>query len=377
MRILSYSYGTRPPAANDLHFSKMEFGKLNLIVGDTGTGKTMLLNTIVNGARLVVQKGEFYGGAWDMTFEHDEKCYRWYLETGGDEGEDGRVLNERILRIQDNQTKKLVERNAESFVFDGKELPKLEPGESSISLLQDEDLIQPMYEGLSSIMRRNFSGPDLADEASYQAIPQKLLQTIEKTRDLTKLFASGLNLSGKLHILSLHFESIYEQIRSQFTAIFPFVTQVKVLDAGHFGSHHPGIVPVFALKESDSDDWIPVTGFSAGMRKVLLILTDIFTLPADGGVYLLDEYENSLGISAINFFPSVLFEVDSPSQFILTSHHPYIIGNVPVKNWIVFHRQGTNVLVKQGKELQARFSKSKQKAFIQLINDPFYTEGVE
>ena len=44
-------------------------------------------------------------------------------------------------------------------------------------------------------------------------------------------------------------------------------------------------------------------------------------LPEEGCVYLIDEYENSLGVNAINFFPSVLFEAASKSQFIITSHH--------------------------------------------------------
>ena len=103
MRILSYE--SHSGTASDLHFAKMEFGKLNLIVGDTGTGKTRLLNTIFNGAKFAVRKGEFYRGSWDMTFEHDEKRYRWCIETAGDESEDAKVTSERILRIQDGQEK--------------------------------------------------------------------------------------------------------------------------------------------------------------------------------------------------------------------------------------------------------------------------------
>jgi predicted ATPase len=113
------------------------------------------------------------------------------------------------------------------------------------------------------------------------------------------------------------------------------------------------------------------------MKKVLLMLTDIKILPSKGCVYLIDEYENSLGINAINFFPTMLIEADSQSQFIITSHHPYIIGNVPVKNWIVFNRKGNTIAVKQGDELEDRYSKSKQQAFIQLINDPFFVENIE
>ena len=376
MRILSYE--ARGGARSDLHFPKMSFGKLNLIVGDSATGKTRLLNTIFNGARLVTHK-QLYLGMWDITFQHEGKTYHWRIETGEDEneGEEATVISESILVLEGDSEKVIVNRSAEVFTFNGKDLPKLSPRESSISILQDEELVHPLYRGMESIMRRNFSGSDLEMEAAYQAVPQKFLRRVEKTKDVNSLFSSGLNLSGKLYILSLHFSGIYERICDEFRSIFPFVSQVKLFNAEDFGFHHPGAVPVFALQEKDIDAWVPLKEFSSGMRKVLLILTDIFTLPKDGGVYLIDEYENSLGISAINFFPSVLLEVDTPSQFIVTSHHPYIIGNVPVKNWIVLHRKGTEILVKQGEELEERFGKSKQQAFVQLINDPFYVEGVE
>jgi predicted ATPase len=226
-------------------------------------------------------------------------------------------------------------------------------------------------------MRRNFSGPDLRNEASYQNVPQKFLKKIKKTKNLYDLFSSNLNLSCRLYILSKVFNDLYQKVCKEFRAVFPFVTEVEILEADKFGFHFSGIVPVFSMKEKFSKEWIQLNEFSAGMLKVLLILTDIFILPQEGAVYLIDEYENSLGVSAINFFPNVLFESETPSQFIITSHHPYIIGNVPIKNWIILHRKGNTVLSKQGEEIEKRFSKSKQKAFIQLINDPFYAEGVE
>ena len=377
MRIISYEAGGE--TKNELKFSKMNFGKMNLIVGDSATGKTRLLNTIFNGAIFVVRKEhKLFLGYWDMILEHSSNQYHWVMETAKSEGdEEGKIVKEHLSIIEGDTKNVLVERTYDSFIYKGDELPKLSPRESSISLLQDEDLIKPLYKGLSLIMRRNFSGPSLQEETSYQTVPQNFLKKIKKTKDLYDLFSSNLNLSCILYILSEIFNDIYEKVCSQFKAIFPFVTDVKILEADRFGFHFPGIVPIFALKEKFHNKWIQLNEFSAGMTKVLLILTDIFRLPEEGVVYLIDEYENSLGISAINFFPNVLFESESPSQFIITSHHPYIIGNVPVKDWIILHRKGNNVLIKQGNELEKRFSKSKQKAFIQLINDPFYSEGVE
>lgn len=137
-----------------------------------------------------------------------------------------------------------------------------------------------------------------------------------------------------------------------------------------------GPVPLFTVREKGSDKWIPLPELSSGMQKVLLILSDLFIIP-EQGVYLIDEYENSLGISAIDFFPEFLADFSKPIQFLLTSHHPYIINEIPPRQWYIFHRRGMQVLIRHGEEVVKRFGASKQQAFIQLINDPFFTAGVE
>ena len=375
MRILSYE--GHGPAKEDLHFSRIEFGKLNLVVGDSATGKTRLLNTIFNGASLVTQKGQFFIGFWDMTFEHKGKTFHWIIETDEDDEEESTIRKECIYIVEDNKETIIVDRNEEIFTFKGETLPKLDKKVSSVSILMDEEIIKPMYDGLQSILRRNFSGPQLDLSTSYETVPQGLLKKINKTKDLKHLFSSGLHLNGMLYVLSIHFKDIYEKICKEFKATFPFISEVELLDTEAFKFYSPGVTPVFAIKEKGMKKWISSQELSSGMKKVLLILTDLYSLPEDGKVYLIDEYENSLGINAINFFPSVLSDVDSPSQFIITSHHPYLIGKVPVKNWIVLHRKGSKVSVKQGKELEQRFGKSRQQAFVQLVNDPFYSEGVE
>ena len=60
-------------------------------------------------------------------------------------------------------------------------------------------------------------------------------------------------------------------------------------------------------------------------------------------------------------------------QFIITSHHPYIINNINYKNWKIVTRKGTKVFVQDAQELG--FDKSKHQAFIQLINLQEYKTG--
>ena len=375
MKIISYESNAGP---NDLHFSKMYFSQINLIVGDSATGKTRLLNTIFNSGVMAVQRGKLFVGSWDITLEHQNQLYRWVIQTSG-EKEDEKVQSEKIAKLKENgEEEVLVLRTPKAFIFADKELPQIGSRESSITLLQEEDLIKPLYLGFSSIMRRSFFGPDLELVGALGSVPQIFLEKIKKSRNKDDLFPLGLGLNGRLYILSQYFKDIYERICKEFMTVFPFVLNYDLLNAEKFGFHFPGFVPVFAVRERHmGETWIPLDQLSSGMKKVLLILTDIFAMPENGAVYLLDEYENSLGINAINFFPSILFESNTKSQFIITSHHPYIIGNLPVKSWIVLHRKGKEVLVKQGAELEERYSKSKQKAFVQLINDPFYTEGIE
>ncbi len=112
------------------------------------------------------------------------------------------------------------------------------------------------------------------------------------------------------------------------------------------------------------------------MQKIFLLALDIFLMP-DGGIILIDEYENSLGINALNIFPDLIYDTNINCQYLISSHHPYIINRVPIEDWLVFNRKGTFVRIKSGKELKDKYSKSNQQNFIKLINDPFYTEGIE
>jgi len=130
-------------------------------------------------------------------------------------------------------------------------------------------------------------------------------------------------------------------------------------------------MPIFYVKESGVKNHIYLPNLSSGMLKVLLIVTDILTLP-DDAIYIIDEYENSLGENAIDFLPALLLEQQGNKQFLITSHHPYLINKIPVSNWYVLCRTGAKVEIKYGKELEKRYGRSSQKSFIQLINDPFF-----
>lgn len=376
MRIIEYHYRDIEEPGWD--YSNVKFGKINLLVGDTATGKSRFLNTIFNLCRFVASK-EFRHGHWDIVFEQSGVTYTWKLQTGKKEDGGGKFIEHEVLYKHDESNLiQIIKRNDKEFIFNDKQLPKLSLEETSISLLKEEDLIKSLYEGFTLIKRRLFHKDALSTVSDFQALAIGLISQIEKERDLNKLFHTELNLSPTLYILSKFFNETYNLIIEQYKQFFPFIKETRITDLSKINPNIalPGPFPIFSIKEYGSNKWVNIDEMSSGMQKILLILTDIFIIP-EGGVYLIDEYENSLGISAIDFFPQFILNLEKDIQFLVTSHHPYIINEIPPKNWYIFHREGMQVSIMYGDEVVERFGKSKQKSFIQLINDPFFVRKVQ
>lgn len=93
----------------------------------------------------------------------------------------------------------------------------------------------------------------------------------------------------------------------------------------------------------------------------------------EGSMMLIDEFENSLGVNCINVLSDLLAESRN-LQFIITSHHPYIINKVGMEHWKIVTRKGGVVTAKDAKDFG--LGKSRHEAFMQLINLDEYNEGI-
>ena len=99
------------------------------------------------------------------------------------------------------------------------------------------------------------------------------------------------------------------------------------------------------------------------MLRTIVHLSDIF-LSNDGSVILIDEFENSLGINCIDILTDDLIHENKNLQFIATSHHPYIINNIPYEYWKIVTRKGGHINIRNASDYH--LGKSKQEAFLQL-----------
>lgn len=103
-----------------------------------------------------------------------------------------------------------------------------------------------------------------------------------------------------------------------------------------------------------------------------MLLIDHY-LCADHSVILIDEIENSLGVNCIDILGE-LTASERGLQYIITSHHPYIINNVPMSRWKVVGKKDNKVSVRSASELG--LAPSKHEAFMELLQSDLFKDGV-
>lgn len=376
MHLLSYFFKDGPESS--WKFSPIRLKKVNLLVGPTGSGKSRLLNSLFNVAQFIHSGNPFRSGVWEISFRANNVTYRWNYE-GVQEGEDAFISQESLCSFADDGTEvPIYDRSPTSFTFKGQSLPKLSKTSPAIFLLREEDQIAPVYENFALILRRSFWGPDLQESCKMSNLPNELLTHSKdkgKRGKEVKQFLLNLPLGARLFVLRENERGRFNDLVEQYRAVFPSIESVDFTDGtSMLGAPAQGKAPVLTVKERGVAHPVLLHDLSSGMQKVLLILTDVMTM-AKGTVYLIDEYENSLGINAVNFLPAFLSEFGEDSQFLITSHHPYLINSTPMANWSVFKRHGSDVRIEPGEELALKYGSSKQDAFIQLLNDPEFSGG--
>lgn len=382
MKLLRLSY---QDLASGLSIDSCDFfSDLNLLVGISGAGKTSILKAISNLKR-ITNGASVNGVKWDVEFlTNDHVRYHWLGEFEGkkarspiknDKDEvnsnDGEnkvsIIRETLLKDQEV----LIERNQEVIEFKHSKTPKLPSYLSCIELFNQEEDVFPVRQEFNKMIFNS-----LKFNSSYSAV-DKILENDEyaEYNSLSELQSSQLRISDKLLITYQKYPDTFEIIKRKFLNIFPQVEDLKIeflepLKLGDlFVSSTPMVLfeepPRIQIKEKNSHVWILDPNISSGMIKSLMFLATI-ELSAAGSVILIDEFENSLGVNCLDTLTEDLLVNYRDLQFIITSHHPYIINNISPAYWKIVTRKGG--VIKVNNAVDFHISKTRQKAFIDLIN---------
>jgi len=359
-------------------FEPIYFSNLALLVGVSGVGKTQILNGILNLQRIA--NGDSLNGlAWDVTFSAiNDVEYRWQGEfetkkvsaiipNKEDEIHQSRIVREHLFR----EGNVLIERTPNEIKFKGKTTPKLSPFQSVVKILNQEEDISPVRQGFNKLI---YSDNESLVNGIYRT---SIITTIQSNffndyRALESVQASKMSILLKLALIARHHADIFNKIKSKFRDVFSQVEDVKIEIIEDKGN------PSFSdfliqIKEKSVNNWILQNNISSGMLKTLIHISELYLSP-EGTVILIDEFENSLGINCIDVVTDLLVE-NRNIQFILTSHHPYIINNIGMEHWKIVTRKGGVVTVIDAKDLN--LGKSRHQAFMQLINLEEYSEGIK
>ena len=363
-------------------FEPICFSNLALLVGVSGVGKTKILEGILS-LQKIANGVSLNGLAWDITFstvnDVDDVEYRWQGEFESkknlpiilneeDETNEFRIVREFLLR----EGNVIIERTPNEIIFKGNTTPKLSPFQSVVEILNQEDDIFPAHEAFNKITSNSSSSMDYYDiSMDYYDINYTATSNPPKSESyLMAIKESDMTFQLKLALIFREFSDLFNKIKGIFIQAFPQVEDLKIEAVREENSSF--IRFPIQIKEKGVKNWIFQNNISSGMLKTLIHISELYLSP-EGTVILIDEFENSLGINCIDVVTDLLVE-NRNIQFILTSHHPYIINNIGMEHWKIVTRKGGVVTVKDAKDLN--LGKSRHQAFTQLINLEEYNEGI-
>ncbi|MEY3402207.1 MAG: hypothetical protein RLZZ86_1822, partial [Cyanobacteriota bacterium] len=351
-------------------FDEVDFSSnLTLLVGVSGAGKTQILWAITDLKR-ITNGGAINGFEWKIKFSTvNGTKFIWEgsfdtIETDDliiddkDEIEKPSLIHEKLT----SKNKILIERTQEKIIFNDQEMPKLSSHQSMIYILREDSIIQEAYDALNKIEYH-----DHTRSRGFRILSNKPLHSLtNKYTTLENIVNSHEDILTKLYLTYFHKLEVFDKIKSRFIDIFQQIEDIK-LDIEFLGKNNQvesslTYIIIF-IKEKSVPKWIKQNRISSGMLRTLIHISEIY-LSTPGTVILIDEFENSLGINCIDILTDDLIHENKNLQFIATSHHPYIINNIPYEYWKIVTRKGGHINIRNASDYH--LGKSKQEAFLQL-----------
>ncbi|MEO5346080.1 MAG: ATP-binding protein [Magnetococcus sp. YQC-9] len=238
----------------------------------------------------------------------------------------------------------------------------MKSSESIISLLGEDSSIQPLNSALRLLILSGIIESKIIESDSLDRD-----YTLDKLRQLT-----NLPLIVRAFILYNSHSKLFGDIIYQFVNIFPTVSEIFIRMTPLPNNKRLSFFPV--LKENNN--YVSGGSISSGMLRVFSILLELALAPK-GAVILIDEIENSLGVNCLPQIVDAMLARCDEVQFIITSHHPYVINNIPYEYWRLVRRQGGEVWLQDAKDIPAlKNLASYQDRFLQLINTPEFEESM-
>ncbi len=356
MRIKSFSFYDE---LNNMKFENINFSKINLLVGPSGVGKTKILESIRTIAYFLNPTYTYNpfilsGRNWKVNFIIDNREYIWecIFETDRNITENSIVgiKAEQLYKIAGNNKIIILSREDNNVWYNDISI-KLNNKNSAISMLTDNIFSQIILE-FNKILNIIYPLPQYPVEI--------VLDNIEEQIELEDIINKDMHIYLKGFFVQQYYPELFERIRHTYKSIFPFVEDIK-LDAQRIQYNKYRMY--FVIKEYKTN-W--TVFLSSGMEKTFITILNIYLSPK-GTIFLIDEFENSLGVNCLDETAELLLDEDKDYQIIVTSHHPYIINKIGIENWLVVKRNSGYITAETAEQAGIDMQSS-QDPFLKFIN---------
>jgi predicted ATPase len=372
MKIQSFKFSNNK---ENWHIQEVKFENLNLLVGGSGVGKTRILKALELIRDVALGSNRNLNNLeWSINFSHLEQNYRWELKSSSskkeeislnvNESKQTEIVYEKLVRYDDDSELEILIRTISDSKFNNKDLPKLKRTESAITLFSEEDLIIPVDQAFKQLIFNFETFQRVMFRIDSDILTTYLDEEAINPPSLFKYVFADVPAIIKAFYLQKFLPDVFNEIKEYYIDIFSEVNNVRVSSERDSDAD---FMLFFEIQENSAEDWIPQQRISSGMFRTLIFLVEVITAPEES-VILIDEFENSLGINCMAELTDFILDKSSDIQFILTSHHPYIINNIPWDNWQIVNKSGNKVRVRKAPDIPELNTASSLDKFTQLVN---------
>lgn len=354
---------------------RIEFGALNLLVGASGAGKTQILKVLSQYIEAAASGHAIpFAGRFAMSFSTDIKAddassqFVWEIDTAspknyspaaGFAGE--YVISKESLRQGD---KFLIKRNGNELFIGKKKTPGISPDKSVLNVFTEPSFIALAKFNFAkavsySSQKMGFGAIPTQGVKAFDTVLKALLE-MNLSDDDVKFYLTNNFTLLKIYAMKNFFPKLYASFLEDLQSIFPMIDDVGV-DIAKNGE-------TYEIFISQDKKIIPEEEISGGMMKTIYIIANT-AFSADGSVILLDEIENALGFNCLEAVTDYIIDkaTENRQQFILTSHHPYIINNIPIQNWRIVSQNHGTITAKRAENVGIDTKRNRQETFFQLM----------
>ena len=328
---------------------RIEFQNLNLLVGLSGAGKSQIINALWLLRGIAVSGNAMNNVEWRLEFSIGEKQYDWKGSFGVVSFGDNYKIKSECIESSTGQ--KIERRNDGLISFID---PEFGIAQRTTKSTTPEGLLFQIYGSFQFIedIVHHFKMMNIRDHTQSQANVSTDFyrlrfqydgRRVNANLDLTGLQNSNYNIAERLLIAYKRRGSelaVYDDIVSEVQTIFPIIDDWAVEEQVSRNNDDWNIA--YKIKVNGQRNFIPHRNISSGILRTFNIIADIY-LSNTETVFLLDEFENSLGHNCLPNLEDLIIEHSIESQFIITSHHPDIINKIPKENWIIIKRENGSI----------------------------------